>query len=126
MVTSLKGRKATFVQHYLRVGNGAEAARLAGYSPRCARERASTLLNRDPAVKAAVEAGRQAMEDRNKFTIDHMVQQLDSDRAFAIETKNATAAVRASELKAKLFGMMVDRHDVRTVGSFAIVIEGIG
>ena len=51
-----------------------------------------------------------------------MIPQFDEDRPFAFEIKNATAAVRASELKAKLTGLLVDRVDQRNVGQLRVEI----
>ena len=42
-----------------------------------------------------------------------MVAQFDQDRLFAIKTENASAATRASELKARLMGLMQDKPDMR-------------
>ena len=78
------------------------------------------LLHRDPLVKTAVEEGRQALRERNEITVDDMIERFDADHDFAIESGNANAAVRASELKAKLAGLLVDRIDARTLGSFKI------
>jgi len=113
-------KKARFVEAYLECGEGARAARMAGYSQKAAKEQAWRLLNVDAKVMAAIEQGRQALRERNEITVDAMVQQFDQDREFAVETKNATAAVRASELKAKLAGLLVDRVKQRTVGGLKI------
>lgn len=45
-------RQRLFVKHYVRTGNGAEAARLAGYAPNCARQTAHRLLNTDHVQQA--------------------------------------------------------------------------
>lgn len=118
-------RKEAFVQAYLECGNGAEAARRAGYSERAAKKVASELLRHDPLVIQAVEDGRRALQERNQITVDSMIRQFDEDRAFAVRTENATAAVRASELKAKLAGLLVDRRDVRMAAGFKVIIEGL-
>ena len=55
----------------------------------------------------------------------HLAEQFEQDRAFAISTKNATAAVRASEMLAKLGGLMVDRKDHRVLGQYHVIIEGL-
>ncbi len=49
-----------------------------------------------------------------------MIERFDEDHAFAIESGNANAAVRASEMKAKLAGLLVDRVDARTLGALKI------
>lgn len=121
-------RKEMFVSGILEGKNGAEAAIAAGYcpsNPGHAKHRAYDLLHNDPWVIAELDKRREAMRRANAITVDSMFQQLDEDRAFAIETSNATAAVRASELKAKLAGLLVERRDTRMVGGFNISIQGL-
>ena len=115
-------RKQLFVQKYLELGDGAKAARASGYSQRAAGNAAWRLLNTDPLVKAAVEEGRVALQERNEITVDSMIEQLDADRDFAVKVSNANAAVRASELKAKLAGLLVDRIDQRSVAAVKVEI----
>lgn len=49
------GKRQAFVEHYLRCFNAAEAARLAGYSERTARQQGSRLLTKVD-IQAAIEA----------------------------------------------------------------------
>lgn len=56
----LSHQKRMFVVGYVELGNGAEAARRAGYSPRSARIQASQLLTK-PNIKFAVSRARQAV-----------------------------------------------------------------
>ena len=101
-------RKQAFVDAVLEGHNGSEAARMAGYAPKHVNKTAYGLM-RDPWVSAEIAKRREELRLRNAVTVDSMVKRFDEDRAFAIETGNATAAVRASELKAKLCGLLVER-----------------
>jgi phage terminase small subunit len=59
----LTARREKFVAHYLVSGNGTRSAIAAGYSPRTARAIASELLG-NPAIQAALEAGRARQAER--------------------------------------------------------------
>jgi phage terminase small subunit len=61
MDAKLSVRQKRFAAHYVRHGNGARAAREAGYAPRSARIAASRLLTKDN-VQAAIAAERRAYE----------------------------------------------------------------
>ena len=118
-------RHQLFVEQYAVSGNAKRAAIAAGYSPQYAASNCAKLLRR-PAIKAAVDRVRAALAERSKFGMDRAMAQLREDRQFAIDTENATAAVRASEIMAKLAGHLVDRIDARVQAiPFSIVIRGV-
>jgi hypothetical protein len=108
-----------FVEQYLLCGSSLLAAERAGYSGRSLRKTSSRLLHQ-PEVAAAIEAGRKALAERSNFTFDRAMEQLRADREFAIKTENATAAVRASELMAKMSGHLVERVDARVAMGFSL------
>ncbi len=110
----MTSKKMRFIDAYMAGNSATEAARQAGYSESSARQWGCRLLTTDERVKEEVEKRQAELRERNAITCDSMVQQLDDDRQFAIETGNATAAVRASEIKAKLAGLLVDRAKVET------------
>jgi len=121
----LTPKKSLFAQGILKGLNLGEAARRAGYAPASAKQTGWKLTHRDEAVMAHIEAGREKLIEKHQFEIDDMIAQLQRDRDFAIETKNATAAVRASEILAKVHGYLIERRDVRALGNFRIEIAGI-
>jgi phage terminase small subunit len=118
----LKGRQARFVDEYLKCGIGQRAAIAAGYSPRSAHWQSRRLLNENPGVMRAIAEGQAELRELAVVSSATMLAQFDEDRQFAIETKNATAAVRASELKAKLAGLMIERVDQRSVGQLRVEV----
>jgi phage terminase small subunit len=93
--------------------NGAEAARAAGIEKTNAARQANRW-QKDPEVSEEIEKGLAAIREGAAVTCETMIKQLDADRLFAIKTENASAATRASELKAKLVGLMIDRRDTRS------------
>jgi hypothetical protein len=115
-------RQQKFVEYFVLHGNGAAAARAAGYSPRRDRQTAAVLMKAGPVVAAIAEA-RRALAEAAEFTMDRAMQQLREDREFAIRTENATAAVRASELMAKLSGHLVERIDARIAVGFSVALH---
>ncbi len=108
----LDPRKSIFISEILTGKNGAEAARAAGIEKKNAARQANRWQN-DPAIAEEIEQGLAAIRQDAEVTCETMIRQLDADRQFAIKTENASAAARASELKAKLCGLMIDRRDVR-------------
>jgi phage terminase small subunit len=111
-ITLRTSRRQRFVEAYLLGNSAVQAAKNAGYVGRCLNRSAAKLLA-VPEVAAAIEVGRKAIAEHASFTHDKAMAQLREDRAFAIRTQNATAAVRASELMAKMSGHLVERQDVR-------------
>jgi hypothetical protein len=61
-----------------------------------------------------------------EVTTQSMLEQFDADRAFGVSTKNATAAVRASEFKAQLAGVLIDRQDIRAVLGIKVEVVRFG
>jgi len=108
----LDSRKSIFISEILTGKSGAEAARVAGYAKEAAARQAHRLQS-DPEIKAEIEKGLAAIREGAEVTAETMIRQLDADRLFAIKTANASAATRASELKAKLVGLLIDRKDTR-------------
>jgi len=109
----LDPRKSIFISEILTGKNGAEAARAAGVEKKNAARQASRW-SKEPEVAAEIEKGLAAIREGAEVTAETMIRQLDADRQFAIKTENASAATRASELKAKLVGLMIDRRDTRS------------
>lgn len=118
-------RKRLFVENVCQGMSNTDAARAAGYSERSAKRVATKLVNHDTFVVAELKRRRAELAERTGVTVEAMTARLDQDWEFARETGNATAAVRASELKAKLHGLLVDRIDQRMVAGFTIQVSGI-
>jgi len=125
-MANLAPRKAAFVKHYLEHGNGAQAAIAAGYSPRrtAAKSRAWVLLNRDDKVMRAVKLAQHTLADATQYDAQAAMKELETAMQFARDTNNATALARCIELRAKLTGLMIERHHVETgEGSLAEALE---
>jgi hypothetical protein len=118
-ITLRTSRRQRFVESYLLGNSAVQAAKNAGYRGRCINRTAAKLLV-VPEVATAIEVGRKAIAERASFTFDRAMEQLREDRTFAIRTENATAAVRASELMAKMSGHLVERVDARVAVGFSL------
>lgn len=69
----LSHQQRMFVVGYVELGNGAEAARRAGYSPRTARQQASDLLTK-PNIKFAVARARKTIEASTMIRADDVAR----------------------------------------------------
>jgi phage terminase small subunit len=101
-----------FVAEYVSGGNRTAAAIKAGYAPRRANN-AGYRLAREPAIEKALAIVRKALAERTGFHHQTAMDQLKQDREYARQTDNAAAAVRATELMAKMAGHLVERVDAR-------------
>lgn len=72
---SLSAKQQRFVDEYLVDLNAYQAARRAGYSHNTANDQSARLMA-NPAVAAAIEAGRQAQAERTGITADKVIAEL--------------------------------------------------
>lgn len=107
-LNKLRPRQARFVKEYLICGEGAEAARRAGYTASDSKNRAYKL-SKLPKVAAAIELGRGDIARNAQYDTNAAMKELDEAIAFAKSRDNAMAYAKCIELKAKLCGLMIDR-----------------
>ena len=115
-------RHYLFIKEYLSGKNETTAAKLAGFS---AKSKAGTYLLKHPLIIAELEKATTEIRELTKFGAQKAMVELNECIEFAESTHNATARVKAVELKMKLSGLLVERIDQRQVGSFQINIGGI-
>lgn len=96
-------RQAKFVEHYALSGNAAEAARLAGYSPRSARVTGPETLS-NPAVKQALAARQRVFQAEMGVTKQDVVNGLLSAIQMGREQQNPAAMIAGLVQIAKLCG----------------------
>ena len=74
----------------------------------------------------AVAAIKADMAKRAEYDFDKFMVEMNAAMDFAKETKNATALVRAIELKGKASGHIVERVDSRVQqAGFSLVVAGV-
>ena len=99
----LSPRQEKFVEHYSLCGNAAEAARLAGYSPRSAKVQACRLTN-DNRVIAEITKRQKAYQRELQITKDDVLAGLLSAIQLAKEQQNPSAMISGLAQIAKLCG----------------------
>lgn len=117
-------KQMDFVDGLMRGKSVTQAAVDAGYS-KAMGGHALSRLSRNPHVAAELEKRRAALRQSSHYDAKAAVAELDAAIAFAKQTENATAYVRATELKMKLHGLLIERVDQRQVAQFHIHIDGI-
>ena len=115
-------RQEKFIRFYLETGNGADAARQAGYSPHTARVIACENLLK-PYIKKAIDTKRTELMQDSDTKIALYLSQLETE---ANDGDQASSRIRALELLLKANGAFIDR--VETVsfdGAFLADLEPI-
>lgn len=59
------------------------------------------------------------MSRKHEITIESLLHDLAEDRALARETKQVSAAIAATQLSAKLVGLLIDRKESGQPGDFS-------
>lgn len=114
-------RKQAFVHEYMRNGNNAtQAAIAAGYAYNNARTQGYRLVNHDDAVKAEIERAQAELAERTDYGAEQAMTELGDVIDFARKTSNATAMARAVELRMKMAGLLVDKHELHVQGTVDI------
>lgn len=109
---TLTHRQREFIRHYAAGRSGREAAIAAGYSPASARAQCYDLL-RHPQIKAELEKIAERVRGDAAFDAVQALREAERERAKAHEAGQYTAAVKALELKAKLAGLLVEKHELK-------------
>ena len=123
----LNPKQAAFVKEYLKHGNATLAATSAGYAikkPQHAKNAGYALLERGP-VKMAIEEARRSLQKESGYNLERAMSEAEDAMAFARDTENANALVKAVELRTKLNGLLIEKQDIRALGAFQIQIVGI-
>ena len=104
-------RMQRYVENLGRGMTSFPAAKAAGYSDSYARVIATRTKN-NPMVAQAIESIRAEGRKLACYDVTVAMQEALDDHAFAIQKGNAMAAVKATELRAKLSGLLIDRVEV--------------
>lgn len=123
----LTPKQERFVAEYLIDLNATQAAKRAGYSERTAKQAGTENLAK-PAVAAAIAAGREAMAERAKRTVDDVMADIGLVRANAMELirdpdtetqymRSHKDALKALELEGKHLGAF-EKDNNQKAGGF--------
>ena len=114
-------RQLLFTQAYLAGKSATEAARQAGYRESTAKKAATRLLVL-PDIKAAIRESRIQIQDQTQFGVIEAMKEAQGAANFAIEHRNPMAYVKATELRARLSGLLVERHEILPSFDLAAII----
>ncbi len=120
----LNPRQARFAAEYLKHGNGEAAAIAAGYTENNAAWTADNLLKNCPGVIELIAQSRKAVAVEGTYNLKTAMKECEDTMELAVKTENANAYAKAVELRSKLNGLLVEKHDVRQVG-FHVSVGGI-
>ena len=108
-------KQELFAQAYIETGNASEAYKRAYDTQANANtiNRKASQLLKHPEVKKELEVLQEQAKERNKVTIDSILQELEQARTLALkaDTPQCSAAVTATMSKAKLLGLVVDKQE---------------
>lgn len=104
----------------MRSGNLSAACRAASVSP----HNAKRWLYEDPDTRAYYSEQKRLLAQKTAFGATEAMKELDEAIDFARETGNANALAKCIELRMKLHGLLIDKHEVRQA-SLTIAIGGI-
>ena len=113
-------RHERFARYWMRTGVASQAYAKAGYETKPGRptiSAASRLLTHVD-VQRRIRELRKQMATRNRITVDTLIDDLREDRALARTLGQPSAAIAATQLTAKLVGLLVDRKERGEPGAF--------
>ena len=114
MTRSLTPKQERFALLYIELGNASEAYRQSYDAPRMkpttVNRKAKELLDNGK-IAARIEGLQAAARKRHEVTVDSLTADLEDDRKLAHKANQAGAAVSATLGKAKLHGLLKDRHE---------------
>ena len=109
-------RQEKFIVAYIETGNGAEAARRAGYSEHTAKQMSCENLTK-PYLLKAIEKKRSELMKDSEEKVPVYLRQLEKEASNS--GNNESARIRALEILLKANGAFIERKEVTTFdGSF--------
>jgi phage terminase small subunit len=124
---ALTPKQEKFAQEYVATSNASEAYRRAYDTKPTSKistvnANASQLL-RDTRVAQRVDQIRASLVERNKLSIDDIIDELEEAREMGKITQQSSSMVSASMGKAKLLGLIVDRKEVTVHGMISAMTD---
>ena len=106
--SKLTPKQRKFCNEYMLDLNATQAAIRAGYSKRTAMEQGYQLLQKT-SVQEYLSKLKQKVEDKYNITQDSLIREITSDQELARNLKQTATAMKGSELKGKLAGLLTDK-----------------
>lgn len=113
-------RMERFARYLLETGVQSQAYLRAGYKAhsRNTLDAAASRLARSVKVKARIRELQGKMVTRNRITVDTLLEDIAADRELARRLEQPSAAIAATQLAARLCGLLVDRKEQGAPGDF--------
>jgi hypothetical protein len=114
-------RHERFARAFIKTNVAARAYAQAGYiaTTRSSLDTCASRLLRHAQVKRRIAELRKQMAARNRISLDSLLDDLAADRALARTLGQPSAAIAATQLTARLCGLLVDRKESGQPGEFA-------
>lgn len=127
MTRQLTDKQEEFCQYFAERGNATDAYILGYEVPETVKRisssvNASKLLAR-PDIQARVEELREIARKRHHVTIDTLIHELDTAAKIAERTNNSSALIAATQAKAKLLGMSIEKQEISGPGGKPLEIQ---
>ncbi len=117
----ITAKQLEFVQAYCRLHNSVKkACEEVGVNPGTAYD-----WVRHPVVVAEIDKIKEELRKKTGYDLEYAMAEAEDAKQFAKQTNNANAVVKAVELKTKLNGLLIEKHDHRLAANFMIQIEGV-
>ena len=114
MTGKLTPKQETFALGYVEMGSASAAYRQAynaeNMKPETVNRSAKELLD-NPKITARIQELQEAHRERHDVTVDSLTEELEEARKLAIKNEQPSAVVQAVMGKAKLHGLIKDRHE---------------
>ena len=105
----LNEKQELFVQHYILTRNASEAARLAGYSEKSARNQGSRLLQEEAIQQRIYDAEQEMTTDVN------VISELENQYSYAKGHGHTNSAIKALEILSRVRGNKTNDEDILNV-----------
>lgn len=113
--------KEAFAAEYVRTGNITRASKAVGYKT----ANGGLQLLKDPEVQELIKTARAELQKEVKYSLERAMEEIDETIQFSRETQNANAMAKAVELRLKLHGMLIEKHQHMGLAPLQININGI-
>jgi phage terminase small subunit len=110
----LTPRQEHYVNGILSGLNPTESAQRAGYGPAYSKV-AVSRVSAVPVVKQAIQTGHAELRKKAMYDVEQAVVEVDKAIKFGYERANPMSVAKLLELKAKLFGLLIERIQVEEV-----------
>lgn len=108
----LTPKQKRFCQEYLKNGgNATQAALSAGYKPKAAARTGSENLQK-PLIASFLQASAEKAEKNFEYGLKEHIADLDDMAEAARKMGDIRTALRAKELKGKVCGLYIEKHEV--------------